>query len=346
MAIQNSLYILSYIFLAQSIFSQNLVPNPSFEDTTGKIICGWTQVSQFKIKDWFLPSTGTPDIHSTSAETKCENHQPNSEYTGSNCTAGTQMPNTGNILIGFINYSPNGFREYLSVKLSETLTPGNAYQISLNIVLAKNAAFAVNNLGVYFSPSPISSSNYNRLDYMPQILFEEVIEESNDWITLSICFQPDMDYNYMTIGNFTPPDSLIISNINSASCFTNAYYFIDDVSITKSANTSCESSTEKIFIPNSFSPNDDYVNDYLTINGISQDQQIDISIYNKYGTLVYSYTGYPNSTNDYTGYLLWDGKQNLSKSNNVSQDVYIYNVQLTNEKGITQILSGNIALIK
>lgn len=58
---------------------------------------------------------------------------------------------------------------------------------------------------------------------------------------------------------------------------------------------------EAVQIPDGFSPNGDGVNDYFVIPGIEHFPENEISVYNRWGSLVYNEKGYEN---------LWDGKSN------------------------------------
>ncbi len=83
----------------------------------------------------------------------------------------------------------------------------------------------------------------------------------------------------------------------------------DDITYTLNAvsNTGCSSSTDEVFvkvfkklvIPNTFSPNGDGMNDTWNIEALSSYSQSDVKVYNRYGSLVLSETGYLKP---------WDGK--------------------------------------
>ncbi|RXF71615.1 gliding motility-associated C-terminal domain-containing protein [Arcticibacter tournemirensis] len=75
------------------------------------------------------------------------------------------------------------------------------------------------------------------------------------------------------------------------------------------SNNQCTSTSEEVFvkvfkkliIPNTFSPNGDGVNDVWNIEALAFYPQSDIKVYNRYGSLVFSETGYLKP---------WDGKLN------------------------------------
>lgn len=79
---------------------------------------------------------------------------------------------------------------------------------------------------------------------------------------------------------------------------------------------------EPLFIPEGFSPNGDGVNDFFVINGIDN-YTVSISIYNRWGNLVYSSKNYKND---------WDGLSNsgLLIGSKLPDGTYFYVINLNN----------------
>ena len=86
----------------------------------------------------------------------------------------------------------------------------------------------------------------------------------------------------------------------------------------------CRDSTQKyiqikpiyaVWIPNAFTPNNDYINDYFSVDGYGI-AQLHIAIYNKWGELLFE--------SDELEFK-WDG---TSKSNLVQEDVYVYKIRV------------------
>ena len=65
-------------------------------------------------------------------------------------------------------------------------------------------------------------------------------------------------------------------------------------------------------IPDSFSPNDDGVNDFWNINGLAGNTTADITVFNRNGEVVYKSVGYNQP---------WDGK---IKGRNLPIGTYYY----------------------
>jgi gliding motility-associated-like protein len=91
-----------------------------------------------------------------------------------------------------------------------------------------------------------------------------------------------------------------------------------------------------VFIPNTFSPNDDGTNDRHNIFAAECVTTIKYySIYNRWGDLVFENTSFPPNNPDYG----WDGKINNQKASN---GVYVYKIEVEFKGGKTQIFSGDI----
>ena len=94
-----------------------------------------------------------------------------------------------------------------------------------------------------------------------------------------------------------------------------------------------------IFIPNSFSPNRDGVNDIFYIRGRGAQEVKSFRIFNRWGQLIferYSFTTDDSSKG-------WDG---TFKGQPANPDVYVYMTEVVCDKGGTQLLKGNITLLR
>lgn len=85
------------------------------------------------------------------------------------------------------------------------------------------------------------------------------------------------------------------------------------------------------FIPNAFSPNDDFINETFPFQ--IQDPNTVIKIYNRWGELIYE---------NYDGFS-WNGK---IKDENASQDVYMFILVYKNCNRTKQTLSGTFTLLR
>jgi gliding motility-associated-like protein len=85
-------------------------------------------------------------------------------------------------------------------------------------------------------------------------------------------------------------------------------------------------------VPSGFTPNNDGKNDLFKILNVTTEKIIEVSIYNRCGTLLYH-------AEDNSG---WDGK-----FNGIPQDigVYVYLIKYTHDDSL-EIIKGNITLIR
>jgi len=96
-----------------------------------------------------------------------------------------------------------------------------------------------------------------------------------------------------------------------------------------------------LFTPSAFTPNEDGFNDYFLPEGVYlNDQEFELSIYDRWGNLIYE-------TNERFGaYIGWDGRANKGK-NIAQQDVYVWVIRtkdLADEKRHQYI--GHVTLVR
>ncbi len=95
----------------------------------------------------------------------------------------------------------------------------------------------------------------------------------------------------------------------------------------------------KIFLPNTFSPNGDGTNDVFYARGTGLDRVKSLRIFNRWGEVVFEQRDFPvnNAANGWNG--MYKGKKALP-------DVYIYQVEIFCENSELIRFEGNIALIQ
>ncbi len=214
-------------------YGQNLVPNPSFEDT---IRCPNFPGQVSACRGWYGYGN-SPDYFNACEPTN---------YIGVPFNAaGYQNALSGKAYCGFIAYfymSPDT-REMLGRQLMTSLIKGNKYYVSFNVSLAEYAKYTCNNLGISFSTVSrandiMSFVNKNR----PFVYTKSIIKDYTNWVKISGSFIADSNYQYIIIGNFLA-DSLTnyeISNspeANGNNAFNDAYYYIDDVCVSTDSLT-------------------------------------------------------------------------------------------------------------
>ncbi len=218
------------LFIAYSLSAQNLVSNPSFEDYNN---CPSNQGQVNRLKYWFNPTLQTPDYF-------------NFCYSGSSFTPvsvpsnfyGFQYARTGVAYAGFAAYAGIDLREYIETSLFDTLSKGKKYCVTFYISLADSMAYATDAIGIYFSKDSIFDSTYYNLPYIPQIEnpVNNIIKDSINWILIAGEYIAGGGGKFITIGNFYNDANTKIDTLGgymNPDYWQYAYYYIDDVSVTK-----------------------------------------------------------------------------------------------------------------
>jgi hypothetical protein len=218
---------IAFLFFFNFSFSQNLVPNPSFEDYT-TCVTGVAQV--YKSTGWHA-YLATPDYFNSCADSSSLFSVP---YNG----FGYQYPRTGNGYCGFYTYgnpagNPN-YREIIGAQLATTLVIGTRYYISLYVNTTYGVyfptRFATNKIGALFSTAAFdSSASPAPINNFAHIYTDSVITDTMNWYRISQSFIADSAYGFISIGNFfnaANTDTVILGPSGTA-----AYYFIDDVCV-------------------------------------------------------------------------------------------------------------------
>ncbi len=209
-------------FKISSCYSQNLVPNPSFEDTIAcpalygdvNLSIGWE--SYRESPDYFnscnLSGLGVP-INAR----------------------GSQFAFEGNAYMGIATFHPAipNLREFLGINLVQPLTPGLLYYVSFNISLADTLGFdsPTNNVGIKFSMLPYSSLSPAPLDNFAVIKNDSIVDDKVTWSLIKGEFIPSQPFENIIVGNFFD-DSLTLH----PPCVYYGYYYIDNICVSLDSN--------------------------------------------------------------------------------------------------------------
>jgi len=120
----------------------------------------------------------------------------------------------------------------------------------------------------------------------------------------------------------------VVSVVDSNGCKNSGEVFVKVL---------CEGVT--VFLPNTFSPNGDGVNDIFYVRGQGLDRVKMLRIFNRWGELVFERKDFPANNSQYG----WDGK---FKGNKPVADVYVYQVEVYCDNGSLMVFPGNVALIQ
>lgn len=266
------IYLIVFFSFYYFIKGQNLVQNPSFEDT---LHCpnGGNQI--FNAQYWTNPSTGSPD-YLNSCATCC-----GGSIGVPNNGAGSQVARTGVAYGGIYTYNPVN-REYLQNLLLTALIGNHKYLVSFYVSLADYPEYSTNTIGVYFSPNAVSNPTSQILPYTPQIQNKSSnpLTDKNNWMLIQDTLYAVGGEKYMIIGNFEPDSLSDTLNVGPFTGVPSSYYYVDDISVIDYGPMGVQDYNYKSSISV-------YPNPNMGIFRLQSQQEIgSISIYNTLGELL------------------------------------------------------------
>ncbi len=243
------------IFCIQSATAQNLVVNPSFENTSSNCANFAGEGYTTDLLNWDDANSGADSCSSPDLFSAC-NTLPipgfGSPTAMPSNILGYQYSHTGTHHVGIITHSPgNNYREYIQGKTSTPLVAGQSYCVSMYVSLANTMPFATNNLGIRLSSTNYQrdacTNNYNNvINQTPQLNYgcSPIVDTSADWVRLQWNYVATGGEQYFVIGNFFPTSGTTVVNTGyPGGSQPYAYYFIDDVSIVP--NNCCDADIQK-----------------------------------------------------------------------------------------------------
>lgn len=216
-------------FCACSIQAQNLIPNPSFEDTIHR---------SFDLKfasGWSSPTKGSPDYLTSYHNVNRADWGMPQNFNG------YQYGRTGNSYMGIVIYSLyNKFikrrREYIQAKLAKALSEDSTYCLQLHVSLSDSSRYSSRGqLSIYFSQNKISENTDYHLAYTPQIIVSSVdyIVDKEEWLRFDFEYTASGGEEYIIIGNFndtTGIDTFFVGGGRKEElAYIETYYYIDDL---------------------------------------------------------------------------------------------------------------------
>jgi len=239
------LFLVVSFFVGKNCEAQNLVPNPSFEDTLG---CPNNEDQVYLSNGWHCFG-GTPEYFN---QCSIEDSVYGVPIAGVPYNwPGFQIPYNGVAYCGvycFDKIAPDS-REYIGRLLSTPLVVGQKYFASIKISLAEKSSYAVNNIGINFRTNAYTDS----INWMPLetnhsfVHCSSIISDTSNWVVVSGSFYSDSAYQYVMVGNFY--DHSLIDTVRVNNNFNGiaiSYYYIDDVCVSPDSIT-CDLNPEEIY---------------------------------------------------------------------------------------------------
>ena len=216
-----------FVFISLSGYSQNLVLNPSFEDT---LPCNQiNNPPSLTCYPWFMPTNGSTDYFTQNATCGVDGFVPVNMF-------GYQYARTGIAYCGLGVWSRSQliphYREYLEGILMDTLKIGHTYCVSFYVVNANITRFFSSDIQLYFSAdSAIDYTTNYVMNFTPQISNSNgIIYDTLNWTQISGTYIAGGGEKFITIGNFKD-DNTIVLDSNTYANDPSVYFYIDDVSV-------------------------------------------------------------------------------------------------------------------
>ena len=219
----------SFLVFSSAVHSQNLVPNPSFEDYSecpvfpGEIsqAIGWSSYG------------GSPDYFNSCAN----GANPVTVGTPAN-NYGFQHPADGFAYIGLYTFysTPPDYREFVGVELLENLSIGGRYCLSFDISLGLNMITtdcANGGFGAKLSTTPFSSGIPIPIDNTPAVYSDMIISDTSNWTTFSLQFIADSGYTFLALGNFFNNANTDTVQYDDGNNVGRGYYYLDNLSLVR-----------------------------------------------------------------------------------------------------------------
>lgn len=232
------LIVLNFFYVS----GQNLVPNPSFEFYS---TCPDDQAQVDRAAPWFIPTGGTSDYYNACSSVSYVNVPGPTQIGFSSCYAHSGNGMTGAHHSVNVKHDNNfgTYREYIGVRLTNTLSLNTTYYVSFYVKLADSCVYA-GNMGMYISKDSIFKSSYDTISVTPQISSAQgsFIKSKSQWTKVSGSFVSNGTEKYAYIGNFKgsiASDTFFVgpgTRNPIGNRVNNAYYFIDDVCISTVQN--------------------------------------------------------------------------------------------------------------
>ena len=236
-----SLYLLILIcFIPMVHLSQNLVPNGDFEESSKQLPRNKTSIISYIYVDHWIPtSKGTPDYyHPRIADWKKFN---NVKYPCVFCDNYDAKHGIGYVGIG--TFGETQEREFIKVKLNESLLVGETYHFEMWVRASHNGSkYFTSGLGAHFSDTIIRYENKEFtgryfIDVPPHVYCDSVITNTKNWQKIEADFVAKGNEKYLSIGYFIINEERKpnINLLDSKWPGQFSYLYIDDVKLEKSS---------------------------------------------------------------------------------------------------------------
>lgn len=245
----NKVLILSLLLFVRPALSQNLIPNPDFENEIADPEKNGRKVKYFTCTDWESPNPGTPDFFTTKRSWNAQNNVVKPKPFSGKCYVGLVFfPDSSN--------PDGGVCEYLQCKLKEKLKSNTHYCFTLHLRPDELRGYSLNEINYALTAEKIrDKKDFMRLDSYETMGAKKQVFEPKAWNKISGCYLAQGGEEYLTIGIFNQRCRRI-SLSSPAKPFRGFYFFFDNISLVEvkdTASCGCNKLTVIKDAPSSFS---------------------------------------------------------------------------------------------
>jgi OmpA-OmpF porin, OOP family len=226
------LYFFLY-FLSSTAYSQNLISNGGFEEYD---VCpgDYSQdPKEFRVKNWFSASAGTPDYFNV-----CSNGEADVPHNW----AGVSDAYDGAGYAGLYMWMATGtnYREYLQIELTDSLIKDSLYYLEFHYKLSTYSKYSIDRIGALLSDSLITIGQDRVFKIQPSfsvIRDTALTQETGLWEEAKTLYKAKGGEKFLVIGNFFDDYTTEYYKIQfrptpQPMVAKSSYYYIDAVSIT------------------------------------------------------------------------------------------------------------------
>ncbi len=224
------------LFLGLGLSSQNLVPNPSFEDTV--------QFSngQPNVKEW-QNNLGTPDYFTPYYMPPFDGRRTPVNIRG------VEAAYKGVAYFGFnaLNQERPNRREYMQTELLDTMIGGQKYEVEFYLSLADSFHWALDekDIGVYLGTELIGDNSIHTVRYVDTAYISDSSwngSNKNGWEKFHYTYTAKGGEKTIAIGSFKFDQDLTVDSVGSGGDFSwarqGSFYYIDNIRVErKDTNT-------------------------------------------------------------------------------------------------------------
>lgn len=208
---------------------ENMVPNPGFEETSGKI----SKVGQIdKANGWISGTAQGADLFSKRSK------DPNTQVPNNKFGMEEPQDGKGNNYAGIVVFSHNNKipRSYVTTKLTQPLKKGMKYCVSFHVSLAEFSKYNSNNIAAHFSKRQYNFEEKVNIIEEPHVKHVDnvIFKATYNWDKICGVYTAAGGEKYITLGNFetnedTQSDKNKIDKELKGTPVIGAYYYIDNI---------------------------------------------------------------------------------------------------------------------